>query len=193
MEQKKLKILIVDDDEMMRSVYADVFQKNNFEVIEAKDGLEGLEKAAENIPDIIFTGIVMPKMGGFDLIESLKKDTETARIPVVISSHMGIAEDKKRAMNLGAKDFFIKNFDTPNEVLARVESIFEKNSYQLKIMTDELDAKKVAKSIFGSVDFKCKKCGEGKIIKIGMTNLAAGEFKGKFICPECEQLRKIYF
>lgn len=185
MEQKKIKILIVDDDELVREIYTNVLGKNNFEVMEAKDGLEGLEKAEEKIPDIIFTGIIMPHMDGFDLMKALKKNAKTAQIPVVISSHLGRVEDKKKAMELGAKDFFIKNFDTPNEVAARIKAIFEKNSYNLEIKTNELDAKNLAKDLFGSGDFKCGKCGEEKIIKIEMTNLNKEEFKGKFVCPKC--------
>lgn len=185
MEQKKIKILIVDDDELVREIYVNIFQKNNFEVTEAKDGLEGLEKVTENVPDIVFTGIIMPRMDGFDLMEALKKDAKTSQIPVAISSHLGREEDKKKAMELGAKDFFIRNYDTPNEILARIKAIFEKNTYHLRIKTEQLDASKLAKDLFGSDNFKCGKCGEEKIIKIEMTNMKEEEFKGKFACPKC--------
>lgn len=55
MENKKLKILIVDDDVDLREMYAEVFSNSNYEVIEAEDGVEGLDKATKEIPDIIFT------------------------------------------------------------------------------------------------------------------------------------------
>lgn len=86
---KTKKILLVDDDEMIRGIYSEVFRNNGFEVEEARDGLEGLEKARSIIPDIIFTGIIMPKMEGFDLMEALKKNVATSQIPVFISSHLG--------------------------------------------------------------------------------------------------------
>lgn len=181
-----MKILIVDDDDMIREIYTEVFKKNNFDVVEAKDGLEGLDKVSEDIPDIIFTGIVMPRMSGFDLMEALKKDIKTAQIPVVISSHLGREEDRKKAMELGAKDFFIRNFDTPNEVLAKVKSLFEKSAYWLRFNTEDEDARKLAKDIFSSGGYDCDKCHEKRLIKLEMTDLDAGEFKGRFVCPKCE-------
>ena len=68
-----LKILLVDDDETIRGMYDDIFKKEGFEVFEAIDGVDGLDKATKNIPDVIFTGIVMPTMDGFQLMEALKK------------------------------------------------------------------------------------------------------------------------
>ncbi len=185
MEQKKIKIIIVDDDDMMRSIYAEVFKKADFEVIEAKDGLEGLEKATEAIPDVIFTGIIMPRMDGFDLMQSLKKNAPTAQIPVVISSHLGREEDKKKAMELGAKAFMIKDFDTPNEVLAKIKSFFKKTTYDIRIKPIEMDGLNLARDVFSSGNYTCIKCGEEKIMKIEMTDNDEAEFKGKFACPAC--------
>src|SRR5665647_2104757 len=107
MENKKLKILIIDDDTETRNMYVEVFKKNDFEVEEAVDGMDGLEKTLKNIPDIVFSGIVMPRMDGFDLINSLKKNPATSQVPVVISSHLGKAEDEEKARGLGAKDFIV--------------------------------------------------------------------------------------
>lgn len=64
---------MVDDGEEVDSQYTGIFSKNGFQIIEASDGMKGLEKALENKPDIIFTGIIMLKMDGFQLIESLEE------------------------------------------------------------------------------------------------------------------------
>jgi len=99
------KILIIDDDNEVRKQYVDLFRKNDFEVLEAKDGVEGLNivKAEEGI-DVIFTGIIMPRMDGFKLISILKEDKMTANIPVVVNSHLGKEEDKEKSSGV-AKEY----------------------------------------------------------------------------------------
>ena len=63
------KMLLVDDDVDTQSLYAEVFRAAGFEVREAKDGLEGLDMATAERPDVVFTGIIMPRMDGFALTE----------------------------------------------------------------------------------------------------------------------------
>lgn len=185
--EKKLKrILIVDDDELVRGVYVDVFKSAGFEVFESQDGLDGLQNAIANKPDIIFTGIIMPRMDGFTLMQELKKNTATANIPVTISSHLGREEDRKEAERLGAKDFFVKDSDSPREVVARVKSIFEKSIYRLKFNPEALDAKKLAQNMQKEGTFSCPVCGDEIIMSIKMLSLEKGEFTGKFICPKCD-------
>ena len=109
------KILIIDDDDTIRESYALKFRQEKFEVISAKDGVEGLDLAHKEKPDIIFTGIIMPRMTGFELMGALSKEVSTSEIPVVISSHLGRKEDDQRAKELGAKDFIIHGEVTLNQ------------------------------------------------------------------------------
>jgi len=88
----KTKILIVDDDVMTREMYVNVFKQSGYEVFEAGDGVDGLDVASRELPDVIFTGIIMPRMSGFELMEALRKAVATSKIPVVISSHIGREE-----------------------------------------------------------------------------------------------------
>ncbi len=184
--KKPKRILVVDDNEMVRGIYADIFKNSGFEVEEAEDGLEGLEKATATLPDIIFTGIIMPRMEGFDLMEALKKNATTSQIPVFISSHLGREEDKKKAFDLGAKDFFIKDFDTPNEVVARVRDFFENGFYELQIKNGELDATRFSKEVLGSENFQCPNCKELMILKIKVADHSSKKITGRVICPKCD-------
>jgi len=184
-EDKKIKILFVDDDEIIRSTYVDVFKKDNFEVIEAVDGVEGLDKATKEIPDIVFTGIIMPRMDGFGLMEALRKNVTTSQIPVVISSHMGREEDQQKAIQLGAKDFVTRDMTTPVEVVSRVKNALNLNEYKIKINPTELDAQKLAKNMRWGDNFKCKWCGGDLCMTMRLTEVKDKKFEARVFCSQC--------
>jgi len=179
--EKKKKILLVEDDNNTREMYKEVFQKNEFEVVEALDGLEGLDKAIKEKPDVIFTGIMMPKMDGFLMFDALKKNVATSQIPVVISSHMGREEDQKRAIEMGAKDFIPRDLNTPLQVMERIKAVVVLGSYKLKIDLNELDAKKLIAELNINENLKCDKCGGDLALSI----IRGQELKAKFICLKC--------
>lgn len=192
MENKKRKILLVDDDSELREMYLEIFQNANFEVIEAVDGLDGLDKATKEMPDIIFTGIVMPRMDGFSMIEALKKTVMTSSIPIVISSHMGREEDKVRADALGVKDFIIRGTTRPIEVLERIGALFidAGDSYQVEFNTEVLDAKKLAKELTIQESFNCLDCGAKLNLNLKLINPVDKIFEATFICSQCKSVVK---
>lgn len=184
---KKLKILLVDDDVELRETYADIFKEANYEVFEAGDGLEGLDAATAKLPDIIFTGIVMPRMDGFSMIEALKKTVMTSSIPIVISSHMGREEDRQRADTLGVKDFIIRGTTPPKEVVERISSLFVRVSgeYQIEFSPSEIDAQKLARELGFKPNFQCLKCDKKMVLDLKLTNQKDKIFEAKFVCPGC--------
>lgn len=193
MEAKKIKILIVDDDDMTREMYVEVFKKAGFyEVFEAKDGLEGLDLATKQLPDIVFTGIVMPRMDGFTMIENLRKTVMTANIPFVISSHMGREEDQKRANQLGAKDFIMRNMTPPLKVVERISALFvrEGGEYKLNFNALALDAQRLAKDLSMNADFKCLDCGEKMVLNLKLQDAKERVFEARFICSNCGSFAK---
>ncbi|MBI3952556.1 MAG: response regulator [Candidatus Doudnabacteria bacterium] len=131
MSQKK-KILVVDDDFEQRDLYVDLFMANGFEVLSAPDGLNGLEVALKEKPDLVFTGIIMPRMDGFELIRNLRNNAVTAHVPIIVFSHLGREEDRQKAEEFRV-DFMIKGYNKPKEILDRVKSMLLPNksgSYQ---------------------------------------------------------------
>jgi len=130
-------ILIVDDDDFVRKLYVEKFKEAGFIVLEGHDGKEAYDTVKKNKVDIIFTGIIMPNMGGFELMEKLKADDATRAIPVVISSHRGKEEDRKKAFTLGARDFVVSGFVSPNEVVERgKKELGRRKAYTLGIDAD---------------------------------------------------------
>ncbi len=118
------KILIVDDDQYLLGVYAEKFKEEGFDVTTANDGQEAWDLISSGYsPDVMFTGIVMPHMDGFELIRKMQADPKLAAIPVAISSHQGREVDKAIAKSLAVDDFLIQGLVSLNEVVRRVRLI----------------------------------------------------------------------
>lgn len=186
MDNMKKTILIIDDDEEARRFYREVFSAKGFTALVGKDGLEGLDIAIRERPDIIFTGIVMPRMDGFELIRNLKSNVVTNNIPVVMFSHLGREEDKRKAHDLGVRDFIVRSLVTPNEVIERVMAILgSKNVYYLDFDPASRDAAKLSRDLGFAPYFECKN-GKRMILKIVPFGNEEGikSFKAYFICPE---------
>lgn len=178
------KILIVDDDVFTREMYADVFRRAGYEVFEASDGVEGVDIATKNLPDVVFTGIVMPRMDGFTLIETLKKHSLTSKIPVFMSSHLGREEDRSRAEALGVKSFIIRDFTSPTEVVNLVSASFSENEeYTLDFDRFHFDAQRLCQDLNLPGDFHCPQCGDSLMLKIRV--LEHGACSGHFACSHC--------
>ena len=129
---KKIKILIVDDDNPTREMYAEVFQNANFEVMEARDGVEGLDLATKNIHDIIFTGIIMPRMDGWGVIREMRSNPEYASIPIMIlSTVIEDASHRRYELETGlAMDIqgYIQKPAKPEYVINKINRILQKQT-----------------------------------------------------------------
>lgn len=117
------RILLVDDDQHIRSTFAVSLRAKGFEVAECNDGLEALGWLRQNRADYLITGIKMPNLDGFGLIEKIRQDPRLREMPVFVFSHRGDEADRKRAKDLGAADFFVYGFVSPNDVAAAIHKI----------------------------------------------------------------------
>ena len=121
MEAKK-KILIVDDDQFLREMVTGAFTEAGFEVMSASDGEEAWEKISGGYrPDVVLTGITMPRMTGFELIEKIRADSELTKIPVAIFSHRGREEDRERARQMDVGDFILRASVPLTEIIRRMQ------------------------------------------------------------------------
>ena len=117
-------IMIVDDDPSVRDILKTILHSKGFDVIEAVNGFEALEKISLRKPKIIILDIMLPGMNGFEICERLKLNPKTVNIPVLFLTCKGEASDLNRAMNLGAMDYFLKPF-SPQQVLEKVLEILQ--------------------------------------------------------------------
>jgi len=114
------KILLIEDEEIMIDLLQRKLTQEGYEISVTRDGEEGLKAMREVKPDLILLDIIMPKMGGFEVMEEMQKDKTLAKIPVIVISNSGQPVEIDRAQKLGAKDWLIKTEFDPQEVVEKV-------------------------------------------------------------------------
>lgn len=114
-----MKLLVVDDEELIRNVIKEYAKIENYEVDEASDGDEAFKKALENDYDVIIMDIMMPKRDGFSAIKEIKQEKDTS---VIVLSARTMEEDKLNGFDLGIDDYVIKPF-SPKELIARIKAV----------------------------------------------------------------------
>jgi len=115
------KILLIEDEDVIIDLLQRKLEKEGYEIEVAHDGQEGLDKMKKIKPDLVLLDIIMPKLGGLEVMEKKKKDPELRNIPVIIISNSGQPVELERAKKLGAKDWLIKTEFDPQEVVEKVK------------------------------------------------------------------------
>jgi CheY-like chemotaxis protein len=115
------KVLSIEDDAFLSSLVSSKLIETGFSVINANTGKDGIAKAKTEKPNLILLDIMLPDMGGFEILETLKKDPETKDIPVIILSNLGGREEIERGVQLGAASYLIKSNILPHEVAEMVQ------------------------------------------------------------------------
>ena len=123
-------VLIVDDDAPIRELLRQELESDGYKVIEAADGMEGVNKAKAGSPDLIILDVMMPQMNGFDAAAVLKNDPLTMHIPIIILS---IVEDKERGYRLGVDRYFNKPVNT-EELLREIGVLISEGVSKKKVM-----------------------------------------------------------
>lgn len=106
MEEQSQKVLVVEDDQMLRDVYVDVLESAGFVVEIAVDGEECVEKVNASRPDLILLDIFLPKMSGFDVVEKFKDDPVLKKIPIIVLTNIYI--DREELAKKGVEKCLIK-------------------------------------------------------------------------------------
>ena len=119
-----MKILIIDDEELIRSVIKEYCDNSGYETDEASSGKEGLKKLLNNDYDLMVLDIMMPEMDGFSMLKELPVNR---RIPTIVLSARGEEYDKLSGFDLGIDDYVTKPF-SPKELLARIKAILQRSS-----------------------------------------------------------------
>ncbi len=113
----KGKILLVEDDLPMVKMYKTRLELEGFEVEWAGDGAEALVKVKSFKPALVLLDLMIPKIGGMEVLEQLRKDSETTSLAVIILSNLSQENDITRGKQLGVKEFLIKSNYTPTQVV----------------------------------------------------------------------------
>lgn len=122
----KKKVLIVEDDNFVAEVYSTKLLEMGHEVQIAQNGEEGLSLIEKGKPDLILLDIIMPVMGGIEMLEELKKNPDRKDIPVILLTNVGEKDSIQKVRGMGVQDYLIKSHFTPAEVIEKIEAILGK-------------------------------------------------------------------
>ncbi len=139
---QRTRILVVDDDDSIRGTLEQNLSVSGFDVTAARDGIEGFDRFTSSRPDLVISDLAMPRADGFALIQRIRATGDT---PILVLSVRGGEADKVRALDLGADDYVVKPFSTP-ELLARVRAQLRRSGsaqrMQLEFEDLEIDVEK---------------------------------------------------
>ena len=119
--QHPKRILLVEDDDALASVYLLRMQAEGFDVRRVSNGEDALATAIEYRPDLVLLDVMMPKVSGFEVLDILRNTPETANLKIIILTALSQDSDKKRAEELGADDYLVKSQVVIADVIARIK------------------------------------------------------------------------
>ncbi len=124
MEDTQIRILVIDDEEMLRHLIRDYLEDNDYTVMTAGDGEEGLDVFRQERPDAVFVDLNMPKVDGFQVLDVV--NTEAPETPIVVISGIGVVGEAVRAVRKGAWDFITKPFEDLDILKYTLEKVMER-------------------------------------------------------------------
>jgi DNA-binding response OmpR family regulator len=176
--KKSARILIVEDEPNMVAGLRDNFEYEGYQVITASDGVQGLERALAESPDLIVLDVMMPRMSGLEVCKQLK--AKRPSLPIIMLTARGQEVDKVVGLELGADDYVTKPFSI-RELLARVKAVMRRT----RVLPKELD-----RYSFSDVEVDLRGC---RVMRNGVRiDLSAKEFDllKYFICHPGENLTR---
>ncbi|GAC1387451.1 MAG: response regulator [Candidatus Saccharimonadales bacterium] len=117
-----IKILVVDDDNLIRKSLADMLRSQQYEVIEAVDGSQGLEQALTHQPNLIITDVQMPAKTGIEMINDLRQDSWGKTVPVIVLSNDESTGSINQVLQSGATVYLAKSATTPDSILDQIKT-----------------------------------------------------------------------
>ena len=120
------KILIAEDEKVLLKVLKDRFEDNGWKVTATHNGEEAVNKAKSGSYDLVILDLIMPKMDGFEALKEIRKISEYEEVPIIILSNLGSDEDIKKALSLGANDYYVKTQHPVSEVVEKANAFMVK-------------------------------------------------------------------
>ncbi len=138
-DRSRPRVLIVDDEETVRAVVGKALHAHGYRCKDAANGLEGLEKARDQRPDLVLTDLKMPLLDGLQMIETIRR--EQPELPIIIMTAYGELDSARRAIQLGVVDYLLKPFDDLSQLVVATGRAIAERKERLKAdaMTKELE------------------------------------------------------
>ena len=155
---KRKKVLIVDDEPDIREVFKKNLEVNDYNVITANDGGEGVKRAYEERPDLILLDIMMPIKDGFKSLRELKKAEMTSHIPVVMLTVRSDLGTLYECLKLGAKDYILKTYDS-DRIIKYVKKYIQEETKKFNIsISDDLRKEVICRKNFSCLSDETREC-----------------------------------
>lgn len=135
------RILVIDDDDLVREQLLSWFEREGYEVAEAEDGLQGVKQALAQPPDLVVCDIAMPEMSGYEVLEHVRSNNHTTTLPFIFLTGQSDKSFVRHGMELGADDYLTKPFTRP-EVMAAVRTRLKRHAALADAFTRELEEAK---------------------------------------------------
>lgn len=120
------RILIVEDDDFLRSLAVTKLEAEGFVMDVAADGAEGLQKINAQVPDLAILDLMLPKMTGFEILAEVRKNDTTKNLKVIVFSNLGEEADIKKCLDLGVSEYLVKANFTLDELAEKIKMILGK-------------------------------------------------------------------
>jgi two-component system phosphate regulon response regulator PhoB len=189
-------ILIIEDESAFRCFYRDMLDMAGYQVLEAEDGEAGWALVQSAKPDMILLDLIMPKLGGLEVLKKIRGNDETKDIPVIIMSAVGRLEDMRKGIELGANEYLQKGLFSSRQALAKIRAVFEEVEQKMEVAAYRLSIKEARtsatrlKAYTGMTElFICPYC-KGEVILSLIPDLTKPEkhwFSAYFVCSKCDR------
>jgi DNA-binding response OmpR family regulator len=134
-----MRILLIDDDQALLTIFSTALTKDGYEVTTASDGASGIQAGKNGTFDLILVDQILPDMRGNDIVKMLKAEDKLKAVPIMILSNFGQNELIQEAMNLGAVDYILKYQIEPADLVAKVKAVLkEKAPLESKMPEDPI-------------------------------------------------------
>lgn len=114
---------MMEDNIFLRKLYREKLTRAGFDFVEATNGVEGINKALSENPDLVILDLILPRKNGFDVLAEMKKNSKTKDIPVIILTNLGQEIDIKEGLALGAKEYLVKTEVRLSEVVNKIKKL----------------------------------------------------------------------
>jgi len=187
------RILVVEDTELLRRMYRDRLVQDGYDVTDAPDGLAALNIIRDQHFDLILLDLIMPRMGGIQVLEAVKQDPRTQSIPVVVLTNLGEEATIETAVSLGAVDYLIKNETRPADVAEKVKLVLNAFSAEETASTSFMvypdPTRGDVNSLVQHAELKrrlwCPACENELALELVPDPKRAGWYSARFACPAC--------
>lgn len=187
-------VLIIEDAAGFRSIYRTFIEADNYQVLEAADGREGLEVATQQKPDLILLDLLLPEVDGLQVLEELRANRKTKSIPVIVLSVLGERETMEKTLELGANDYTIKGEVSPREVLGKIRTLLagrdvseDIEAYRVSVKEGRDDAARLEGDIGVPGLHECPHCTGRVVLELvpDSTHPEGHWYSARFMCVVC--------